>query len=49
MLAIYFVYYNFCRVHKTLRQTPAMAAGLTWFIYDYEWLAELPDWLKDDR
>lgn len=29
MLAIYFAYYNFCRVHKTLRCTPAMEAGLT--------------------
>ncbi len=30
MLAIYFVYYNFCRSHKTLHDaTPAMAANLT--------------------
>jgi IS1 family transposase len=28
-LALYFVFYNFCRVHKTLGATPAMAAGLT--------------------
>ena len=28
-LALYFAYYNFCRVHKTLRCTPAMEAGLT--------------------
>jgi transposase-like protein/IS1 family transposase len=28
-LALYFAYYNFCRVHKTLRVTPAMEAGLT--------------------
>jgi len=27
--AIHFVYYNFCRIHKTLRIAPAMAAGLT--------------------
>ncbi|MGY3622988.1 IS1 family transposase [Bradyrhizobium sp. USDA 10063] len=27
-LALYFVFYNFCRVHKTLGATPAMAAGL---------------------
>ena len=25
---MYFVFYNFCRVHKTLGATPAMAAGL---------------------
>lgn len=28
MLAIYFMYYNYCRVHQTLRVTPAMEAGL---------------------
>jgi IS1 family transposase len=28
-LAIYFVWYNWMRIHKTLRVTPAMAAGLT--------------------
>jgi len=26
---IHFCYYNFCRVHQTLRVTPAMAAGVT--------------------
>ena len=28
-LALYFVYYNFVRIHKTLRVTPAMAASVT--------------------
>lgn len=28
-VAIYFVYFNFVKQHKTLRTTPAMAAGLT--------------------
>ncbi|GAB3555036.1 hypothetical protein GCM10027577_40330 [Spirosoma fluminis] len=27
-IAVHFVYYNFCKVHKTLRVTPAMEAGL---------------------
>ncbi len=27
-LALYFVFYNFCRIHKTLRVSPAMAAGV---------------------
>ncbi len=27
-VALHFAYYNFCRVHKTLRVTPAMEAGL---------------------
>ena len=36
-LALYFVWYNFVRQHKTLRVSPAMAAGLTdrlWSIAD---------------
>ena len=32
-VALNFVYYNFCRVHQTLRVTPAMQAGLT----DHVW------------
>lgn len=27
-LALYFVHYNFCRIHKSLRVSPAMAAGI---------------------
>jgi hypothetical protein len=33
MVAIYHAYYNFCRVHQTLRVTLAMEAGLT----DHVW------------
>jgi hypothetical protein len=29
----YYMYYNFCKVHQTLRVTPAMEAGLT----DHVW------------
>jgi hypothetical protein len=29
MLAIFFEYYDFCRIQKTLRCTPVMEAGLT--------------------
>jgi IS1 family transposase len=37
-VALYFFHYNFCRVHSSLRVTPAMQAGLT----DHVWsLAEL--------
>jgi IS1 family transposase len=28
-LSLYFVFYNFCRIHKTLRVSPAMAARIT--------------------
>jgi len=37
MVAIYHAYYNFCRVHQTLRVTPAMEAGLAsrvWSVQD---------------
>ena len=27
-VALYFLHYNFARIHKTLRVTPAMAAGI---------------------
>jgi IS1 family transposase len=36
-MALHFIYYNFVRIHKTLRTTPAMAAGVTkrlWEISD---------------
>lgn len=36
-LSLYFMFYNYCKIHKTLRITPAMAAGLT----DHVW--ELTD------
>ncbi|MGD0793396.1 MAG: IS1 family transposase [Terriglobales bacterium] len=36
MVALYFMHYNFCRLHKTLRVTPAMEAGLT----DHVWSVE---------
>jgi IS1 family transposase/transposase-like protein len=32
-VTLYFAWYNFCRVHQTLRVTPAMEAGLT----DHAW------------
>ncbi len=33
-LALHFAYYNFCRVHQTLRVTPAMEAGITDHVRD---------------
>lgn len=29
MTTIFFVYYNYCRIHQTIKTTPAMEAGLT--------------------
>lgn len=36
-ISLYFMFYNYCKIHKTLRVTPAMEAGLT----DHVW--ELTD------
>jgi IS1 family transposase len=35
-VALYAMHYNFCRVHKTLRVTPAMEAGLTNHVWTIE-------------
>ena len=35
-VALRYMHYNFCRVHTTLRVTPAMEAGLT----DHLWTIE---------
>ncbi len=38
--AVWFAYYNLCRVHQTLRITPAMASGITDFIWSVRELVE---------
>jgi len=35
-IALHFMYYNFCRIHQTLRVTPAMEAGVTDHVWDLE-------------
>lgn len=42
-LALYFTFYNFVRQHKTLRCSPAMAAGLTKKIWSMEDIVALID------
>jgi hypothetical protein len=32
-VALHFAYYNFCRVHSSLRITPAMEVGITYHIW----------------
>jgi IS1 family transposase len=39
-LALYFAFYNFVRIHKTLKVTPAMAAGITDKLWSMEDIAE---------
>lgn len=43
MVAIYWVWYNFARVHQTIGTTPAVAAGLAEFPHDTYWLAGVVD------
>ncbi|HZF49522.1 MAG TPA: IS1 family transposase [Polyangiaceae bacterium] len=41
MIAIFVAWFNFCRVHETLRCTPAMEAGLTSHVWTIEELVEV--------
>ncbi len=47
-LALYFMFYNFCRIHKTLKVTPAMAAGVTDKLWSMEDVVALID-ARDSR
>ena len=40
-VALHYMHYNFCRVHQTLRVTPAMEAGLTNHVWSIEEIAAL--------
>ena len=39
-MALYVAHYNLCRVHETIRVTPAMALGVTDHIWDIAGLIE---------
>jgi IS1 family transposase len=43
MVAIYAVHYNFARIHKTLRITPSMAAGLSDHVWGLEEIVMMAD------
>lgn len=43
MLSLYFVHYNFCRIHKSLKVTPAQEAGLSEDVKSMEWIVGLID------
>jgi IS1 family transposase len=42
-VALHFTYYNFCKIHQTLRVTPAMEAGLSDHVWSVEELVSLLD------
>jgi hypothetical protein len=39
--ALHYLHYNFCRVHQTLRVTPAMEAGIADHVWSIEELTAL--------
>ena len=47
-LSLYFVHYNWMRIHKTLRVSPAMAAGLTTKLMGWEDITALIDKTEAD-
>jgi IS1 family transposase len=40
-IALHFMHYNFCRIHKTLRVTPAMEAGLAGHVWSVDELVAI--------
>ncbi len=42
-VALHFMHYNYCRIHQTLRMTPAMASGLARSIWEIDDLVALLD------
>ncbi len=42
-LSIYFMHYNFIRIHQSLRVTPALAAGVTDRLWEFEDVVKLAD------
>jgi IS1 family transposase len=43
MLALFFCFYNFCRIHQSLRCTPAMAAGVSTRVWEISDIVALID------
>jgi hypothetical protein len=41
MIALFHMHFNFCRVHQTLRVTPAMEAGLSDHVWSLDELTGL--------
>jgi hypothetical protein len=41
MIALYFMFYNFCRIHQTLRVTPAMEAGIADHVWSLEEIVDV--------
>ena len=48
-LALYFMFYNFCRIHTTLRVTPAMEAGLTNRVWEMTDVIRMMDSIQQQK
>lgn len=50
-IALHFMNYNFCRIHKTLRVSPAMAAGVCETLWTLEDIVNMADayWYDKER
>ena len=48
-VALHFMYYNFVRIHKTLRMTPAMAAGVTDRLWEMSDIVALVEAAEDKQ
>ncbi|MEM8492493.1 MAG: helix-turn-helix domain-containing protein [Pseudomonadota bacterium] len=42
-ISLHYMHYNFCRIHNTLKVTPAMEAGIAESVYDPEFIVSLID------
>jgi hypothetical protein len=40
-VALHYMHYNFCRIHQSLRVTPAMEAGISDHVWNLEELIQL--------
>jgi hypothetical protein len=40
-VALHYIHYNFCRIHKSLRVTPAMEAGITDHVWSVDEITDL--------
>lgn len=50
-VSLHFMYYNFCRVHSTVKSTPAVTAGLTNRVWTLEDIIDMTDsyWNKEKQ
>jgi hypothetical protein len=48
-LALYYVFYNFVRIHKTIRMSPAMAAGVSQTLWDMDQILGLIEQYEENQ